>query len=263
MRKYVAAVFTVIVIGALPALADNLITNGTGIIGRVRLANGETVANGTDGTITLGRNESGTLTVTAVDDNSVCALTINSGGAAAMSIDTGGAAAVNVGNTNATSVSVCNSAACDTVSIGTNTDADTISIGDSTDTTSATSALWSITGPGVATMATYRVTNAATLTAANPTPTKANMQAAGFWGVDTTSNAVDVDLPAMDAADVGSDKTFAVLTGGTNALTVTSGTLTVSTRNALTGTSCEDAGDFITCKILSTTTATCVGYCND
>ena len=44
------------------------------------------------------------------------------------------AGALTLGNTNATSLSLCNSAGCDTVTIGTNTDADSISIGDTNDT---------------------------------------------------------------------------------------------------------------------------------
>ncbi|MDQ5952249.1 MAG: repeat protein, partial [Patescibacteria group bacterium] len=56
-----------------------------------------------------------------------------------------------IGNTNATSVSVCNSAACDTYSLGTNTDADTITIGESNDSVSIASANWSITSGGAAT----------------------------------------------------------------------------------------------------------------
>ncbi|MBI4101144.1 hypothetical protein HY441_01555, partial [Candidatus Microgenomates bacterium] len=48
------------------------------------------------------------------------------------------AGALSFGNTNATSVSICNSAACDTIDIGTNADADTITIGNITGTTALT-----------------------------------------------------------------------------------------------------------------------------
>src|SRR5207244_1422054 len=43
-----------------------------------------------------------------------------------------------LGNSTATSVSICNSAACDTINIGTNTDADAINVGDSLDTVTIT-----------------------------------------------------------------------------------------------------------------------------
>ena len=68
--------------------------------------------------------------------------------AAGQGLDTNAAGALALGNTNATSVSLCNSAACDTVTIGTNADADTITIGDSTDSTSLNSANWSMATSG-------------------------------------------------------------------------------------------------------------------
>lgn len=178
-------------------------------------------------------------------------------------LDVASAGALAVGNTTATSVSVCNSAACDTLSLGTNTDADAITVGDPNDTTAINSALWSVSGAGIASFASVRVTNGTALTAANPTPSKATMQAASFFAVDTSSNAVDVDLPAMDAGDVGSMKKFAVTTGHvTQALTVTSGTLTVTTHNTL-GTTCEDAQDHIDCLITAAATASCDTFCAD
>ncbi len=53
-------------------------------------------------------------------------------------IDVSSAGALNIGNTTATSLSLCNSAACDTLNIGTNADADAINIGDSLDTLTIT-----------------------------------------------------------------------------------------------------------------------------
>ncbi|MCH8748853.1 hypothetical protein IH781_03855, partial [Patescibacteria group bacterium] len=49
--------------------------------------------------------------------------------AAGAGIDTNGPGTLDVGATNATVVSICNSAACDTINIGTNADGDTINIG--------------------------------------------------------------------------------------------------------------------------------------
>ncbi len=73
--------------------------------------------------------------------------------AAGTGLDTNGAGALTVGNTNATSVSVCNSAACDTLTLGTNADADTITIGEANDDVSITDANWSISAAGLITTA--------------------------------------------------------------------------------------------------------------
>ncbi len=90
------------------------------------------------------------------------------------SVDTASAGALGIGNSTATSVSICNSAACDTITIGTNADADAISIGDATDTFSLAStgltvstagALGGITGYTQASgafSATLTTTNSAT-----------------------------------------------------------------------------------------------------
>jgi hypothetical protein len=63
------------------------------------------------------------------------------------------AGALTFGNTNATSVSVCNSAACDTITLGTNADADSITIGDASDTVALNATNWSITSGGAGTFA--------------------------------------------------------------------------------------------------------------
>lgn len=113
-----------------------------------------------------------------------------------------------------------------------------------------------------------RVANNATLTAADVDLSKAQIQAAGFFPVNTTSNVVDVDFAddaALDAGDIGSRKTFAVITGGTNALTVTAGATGVTTVTTINtaGTSCEDVGDIIECIVTTVSTATCITKCAD
>ena len=115
-----------------------------------------------------------------------------------------------------------------------------------------------------------RVEAASDLTAADVNLSKAAIQAAAFWGVDTSSNAVDVDFgddAALDAADIGSRKIFAVTTGhATQALTVTagaSGVTTVVTHQAGPGSTCEDTGDLIECIVIGTGSATCMSYCAD
>lgn len=52
------------------------------------LENSETVSNGTNGTITFGRNDAGTVTINSKDNDATAALTVAPGGAAAMSIGT-------------------------------------------------------------------------------------------------------------------------------------------------------------------------------
>lgn len=69
---------------------------------------------------------------------------------ASKGLDTNASGALQIAKTNATSLDLCNSAACDTISIGNlaTTDADVITIGDVLDTTSINSTGWSITGAG-------------------------------------------------------------------------------------------------------------------
>ncbi len=61
-------------------------------------------------------------------------LTVLAGGAG---LDSDVAGALGIANTTATSVGMCNSAACDTISVGTNADPDTITIGDTANDTTA------------------------------------------------------------------------------------------------------------------------------
>lgn len=129
--------------------------------------------------------------------------------------------------------------------------------------------LASPTCTGILTTAATRVGVATTLTAADVNLTAAAIQAASFWPVTLTANAVDVDFgddAALAAADIGSQKVFHVSTGhATQALTVTagaSGVTTITTLNTL-GTTCEDVGDMITCTVYGTTKATCVTVCAD
>ncbi len=61
-------------------------------------------------------------------------VTVAAGGAG---LDVASAGALGIGNTTATSLGMCNSAACDTITLGTNADADTITIGDTANDTTA------------------------------------------------------------------------------------------------------------------------------
>jgi hypothetical protein len=122
--------------------------------GAVSLNGATTVANGNaftaNGAVTLGDGgDALVIDSTNFDVASSGAMTV----AAGQGLDTNAAGALNIGNTNATSISLCNSAACDTLTFGTNADADTITIGDSLDSTSVNSANWSITTGGAANFA--------------------------------------------------------------------------------------------------------------
>ena len=108
----------------------------------------------------------------------------------------------------------------------------------------------------------YRVTNATAITASADLD-KADLQAASFWAVNTTAGAVDLDFgddAAMDAADVGSRKTF-VVTAGTNALTITAGATGVTTISTPTVVTCDTIGDTIECIVTGTASATCLKTC--
>jgi hypothetical protein len=92
-------------------------------------------------------------------------------------VDTSAAGALTFGNTTATSISLCNSAACDTLSIGTNADADAINIGDSLDTITITGA-----------SASSFVLNAVTVTA-----TEFNVLDAGIEAGDLVTQGATTD----------------------------------------------------------------------
>ncbi len=86
---------------------ETLINKTIGSSG-LSLQNGENISNGTDGTITLGRNDAGVVTITAKDNDSTAGLTIISGGASTLALDTGGSASITIGSSNASSVSLGN-----------------------------------------------------------------------------------------------------------------------------------------------------------
>jgi len=140
--------------------------------------------------------------------------------------------------------------------------------GDTSSWASGGTTFASITPEGIATMANYRVTNGATFTTADPNPTRATLRAAGYFKVDTTANAVDLDFSNdadLEAADLGTTWRFVLAPGhATQALTVTNGGsgVVVTTLNTL-GTTCEDTADIITCTAVALEAVTCVTVCAD
>lgn len=125
-----------------------------------------------------------------------------------------------------------------------------------------------VTPDGIASFANVRRTNGTTFTAADPNPTRAQLLAASFWLVDTTSNAVDLDFSNdtdLLAADIGTTWLFYISAGGTNALTITAGGsgVTPTVMQAGAGSSCEDVGDSISCTAVGLELVRCFSVCAD
>lgn len=106
-----------------------------------------------------------------------------------------------------------------------------------------------------------------TYTAADPNPSRAALRANQVFLVDTTANAVDLDFSNdvdLEAIDLGTQWTFVVSAGGTNALTITNGAsgVAVTTLNSL-GTTCEDVGDHLICTAFALEKVVCASVCAD
>lgn len=76
------------ILGGASATSITATTDGGSVVldGTVALPNAETIANSTDGSFTLGRNDAGTVTVVAADNDATAALTVQPGGAAALTL---------------------------------------------------------------------------------------------------------------------------------------------------------------------------------
>lgn len=106
-----------------------------------------------------------------------------------------------------------------------------------------------------------------TYTAADPNPSRAVLRANQVFLVKTGTNAVDLDFSNdadLETIDIGTQWTFIVTSGGTNALTVTNGAsgVVVTTLNTL-GTSCEDVGDHLICTAIAAEAVVCASVCAD
>ncbi len=147
------------------------------------------------------------------------------GSSLANGFDRSTAGALTFGNTTATSVSVCNSAACDTITLGTNADADTITIGDTLDAFSLTS-----TGLNVSTSG--GLTGVASLNTIATSASALTFAGAGTIS-STTASALTVDSGSTGTVNLGT---------GNNAKTVNVGTGTAgNTINVGTNNSVADA----------------------
>ena len=271
-----AAVTSTIDIGGVTASGTNTIniaTNGTAAdtitIGNTNASTTLALTGGDDwsmtgaGVLTMSASAAATTAIVITDtdytnalsigDNNIIGTTsaidftnfdVSTGGnitvAAGVGLDTNAAGALAIGNTNATSISECNSAACDTYTLGTNADADTITIGDASDSTSLNSANWSIATTGNITTAGDAAVNGGDLTSSSAT---FNLLATA----STTINAFDAatttninDAAVTSTIDIGGvtnsgTNTINIATNGTAADGITIGNTNASTTLALTG----------------------------
>lgn len=77
-----------IVVGSADVTSITATSDGGSIVldGTVALPNAESIANSTDGSFTLARNDAGVVTIVAADNDATAALTVQPGGAAAMTL---------------------------------------------------------------------------------------------------------------------------------------------------------------------------------
>lgn len=107
-----------------------------------------------------------------------------------------------------------------------------------------------------------------TFTAADPNPSRATLRANQVFLVDTTANAVDLDFSDdadLETIDIGTQWTFIVSAGGTNALTITDGASGVVIKTLAVGpaATCEDVGDSFVCTAYAAEGVTCIKACAD
>jgi len=244
----------------------------------------------------------GAKTVTIANGTGIDTIVIGGGGTAADNIDIGdaladvditGASGIVAGTGDALTITG-NAASTWSTSAGalTITSASALTLGDAlTGTDAATVAIFSsdweistagamtgigaitldgaITGGTSGTFSTfvaadaYRVTNGTTITATGAV-SKANLQAASYFLVDTTgATAVAVTLGAagesFDAGDIGRTLLFGHGTNTGAVTVVANDTLTVATV-AAAGAAVDLAGDYIECKVLTATLVTCASF---
>ncbi|HEV7702239.1 MAG TPA: hypothetical protein VGO63_02235, partial [Candidatus Paceibacterota bacterium] len=163
----------------------------------------------------------GIIDYTNFDVNSAGNITV----AAAEGLDTNGAGALELGKANATSIDFCNSATCDTISIGNlaTTDADAITIGDVLDTTAINSTGWSMTGAGTLAVVSINSNTATTLNIANATATGLSLCNSATCDTITIGNNADADTVTIgDALDTTAINSTGWNVTGAGAMTVAS-----------------------------------------
>ncbi len=231
-------------IGSITSDGDVIFSGGdvTGA-GSEKIDIGEATANA----FTFTRDDAGVVTITSADDDANAGLTIGAGGTGALILGDVGS------TTQMISSDWTIGATGDLAGIGAIALDGAISGG-----TSATFSTF------VAADA-YRPTNGTTVTA-TAALSKANLQAASYWAVDSSAGsnaAVTITFggsgESMDAGDVGRVVLFGH-TAGTGAQAIGSSDTITVTNIAAAGSGAEDVGDMISCLIATTTKVTCTTY---
>ncbi len=166
-------------------------------------------------------------------------------------VDRSTAGALTFGNTNATSTSICNSAGCDTITIGTNADADAITIGDTLDALAFASTGFNLTTAGaltgvasidtIATSATaLTFAGAGTISSTTISAITLDSGTTGLVNLGTGNNAKTINLgtgTAGNAINIGTNNTTAdtiALGSALDTVTITGNSSSTFVLNAVT-----------------------------
>jgi hypothetical protein len=201
------------------------------------------------GTYTFKRPTAGTVTMVAADDDVNAALTISSGGTGILTLDPTGAGSIAIGSADVTGITITTDA---------NATNDVNIIGGITGSTS-------ITANTYVQADAYRVTRGDTISVSGDL-TKAQLQAASIFHVDTFGGDVDIDLwedGSPDMGEIGRVITF-IQVNGTNTLTVTAG---LNAGQVITfvgaGGAVNQSGDMIVCHVAALNLTSCITYARD
>jgi len=259
--------YTVNIAATNPSAANgvNAVTIGNPAVGVANV----TINGGTSGAIVIG-STAGTGTITLGSSSGASQIVnVGTGSGATQTVNIGGGAGLNTINigTGATGL--------ETIHIGDDASlVNVITIGGAASSLALADAQWGITSPGVATFVSstattfmsadaYRVTNGTTITATGAIA-KSDLQGASYFLANTTgATAIIITLGAagesFDAGDIGRTITFGHGTNTGIVTVIANDTLTVATVSA-GGAAVDAAGDFLDCKIITTTLVTCAGY---
>lgn len=152
--------------------------------------------------------------VAGTDEYTFSATAFNAGSNSILgaAIDQSSAGTLAIGNTTATGLSLCNSASCDTITIGTNTDADSITIGDSNDGLTIASTTLNVSSGAVSGITTLSSSGDWTWTATTPTISINGSETLAITnGTDTFS--VNTSGSVMAFSDGANSFTFDADTG--------------------------------------------------
>ncbi len=240
---------------------STVLINGSGIVQSSAISGSYTGITGT-GALDAGSITSNFGAIDTGADNITTTGTVF-----ANNFDRSTSGALTFGNTNATSVSICNSAACDTIDIGTNTDADTITLGDTNDTLSIASTGLNVSSGGaltgvasidtIATSATaLTFAGAGTISSTTTSALTLDTGSTGTLNLGTGNNAKTINLGTGNAGDtinIGTNNTVADTINIASALDTTTVAGAVKLTNLSSGTGnaiCLDGTNaLVTCTV--------------